>query len=200
MRIFRWVVAVAAISSLGATVGLRAEDRPIDVERSTLTVFAYKSGLFSAFADNHTIRAPIAGGSISEELPYHIQLSVRSADLKVLDPDLGDSRRAEVQTRMVGPEVLDASKYRDITFASTRIDTAGPDRWTVTGNLTIHGQTHVITFSAARKDRTYRGDVLVKQRDFGIEPIKVAGGTVKVKDELKVQFEIVAAGAPVQGR
>jgi hypothetical protein len=193
MRIFRWAVAVAFACGLGATVELTAEDRPIDVEHSTLTVFAYKSGLFSAFADNHTVRAPIAGGSVSEEMPYHVQLTIRSADLKVLDPDLGDSRRAEVQARMLGPEVLDASKYRDITFASARIDAAGLDRWTVTGNLTIHGQTRVITFSTIRKDRAYRGEVLVKQRDFGIEPIKVAGGTVKVKDELKIQFEIVAA-------
>jgi hypothetical protein len=38
---------------------------------------------------------------------------------------------------------------------------------------------------------TYRGEVDIRQRDFGIEPIKVAGGVVKVKDELKVQFEIV---------
>lgn len=191
----RWAVAVTLVCSMGASAELLGEDRPIDIERSTLTVFAYKSGLFSAFADNHTIRAPIAGGSVSEEMPYHVQLSVRSADLKVLDPDLGGSRRAEVQARMVGPEVLDASKFRDITFASTRIDAAGSDRWTVTGNLTIHGQTRVIMFSTVRKDRTYRGDVLVKQRDFGIEPIKVAGGTVKVKDELKIQFEIVTAGA-----
>ena len=40
-------------------------------------------------------------------------------------------------------------------------------------------------------DGKYHGEVLIKQRDFGIEPIKVAGGAVKVKDELKVQFEIV---------
>jgi hypothetical protein len=32
----------------------------------------------------------------------------------------------------------------------------------------------------------------LKQRDFGIEPVSVGGGTVKVKDELRVEFEIVA--------
>lgn len=196
MRIFRQAAVVAFICSMGAVAELRAADRPIDVSRSTLTVFVYKSGLFSAFADNHTIRAPIASGSMSEEMPYHVQLSVRAAELKVLDPDLGESRRAEVQAKMLGPEVLDTSKHTEITFASTRIDTAGPDKWTVTGNLTIRGQMRVVTFPATRKNRTYLGDVLVKQKDFGIEPIKVAGGTVKVKDELKIQFEIVAAGAP----
>jgi len=33
-------------------------------------------------------------------------------------------------------------------------------------------------------------------REFGIEPIKVAGGTVKVKEELKTQFDIVAPESP----
>jgi hypothetical protein len=31
----------------------------------------------------------------------------------------------------------------------------------------------------------------VKQTDFGIVPISIAGGTVKVKDEIKVDFDIV---------
>ena len=48
-----------------------------------------------------------------------------------------------------------------------------------------------IAFCVVASDNRYRGEVLIKQRDFGIEPIRVAGGTVKVKDELKVQFEIV---------
>jgi hypothetical protein len=33
----------------------------------------------------------------------------------------------------------------------------------------------------------------VKQRDFEIQPISIAGGVVKVKDEVKVEFDIVAS-------
>ena len=32
----------------------------------------------------------------------------------------------------------------------------------------------------------YRGSASIKQSDFGIAPIRIAGGTVKVKDELKI--------------
>ena len=53
-----------------------------------------------------------------------------------------------------------------------------------------------VTFLVVRQTGVYRGTVTLKQRDFGIEPISIAGGTVKVKDELKVQFEIVPASAP----
>ena len=184
-----WSAALVVLS-VAATATLAA--RPIDVEHSTLTVFVYKSGLFSAFADDHVIRAPIASGSISADAPLAVEVSVRSANLKVLDPKLAADKRADVQARMLGREVLDSGKFPDITFRSTAIEPAGADRWTVTGRLTIHGETRPATFSVVRKDGRYRGTATLKQRDFAIEPITVAGGTVKVKDELKVEFDIIA--------
>jgi polyisoprenoid-binding protein YceI len=156
-----------------------------------LTVFVYKSGLFSAFADDHVIRAPIASGSVSPDASLGVEISVRSANLKVLDPSLAAGKRAEVQARMLGPEVLDSATYPDIVFTSTAIESAGPNRWTVTGRLSIHGVTRPTTFSVAQQDGRYRGTAALKQRDFGIEPISIFGGTVKVKDELKVEFDIV---------
>ena len=189
---------VASLSPVAVFVGIlsatvshaHGENRPIDVEHSTLTVLVYKSGLFSAFADNHVIRAPISSGSISEDRPPSIEMMVRSADLRVLDPGLATARRAEVQARMLGPEVLDVGTFPEIAFASTTIEPSGTDRWQVTGRLTIHGQGRTIAFPVARLNGKYRGEVAIKQRDFGIEPISVAGGAVKVKDELTVQFEI----------
>ena len=37
----------------------------------------------------------------------------------------------------------------------------------------------------------YRGIAELKQKEFGINPISLAGGTVKVKNELRVEFDIV---------
>jgi polyisoprenoid-binding protein YceI len=183
--------ATAAFVMLTTAPAVAAQTRPINLEKSTLTVLVYKSGLFSAFADDHVVRAPIANGSLSEDVPLSIEIAVRAASLKVLDPKVAESRRSEIQARMLSPEVLDAEKYADITFVSTAVVPAGPDKWTVTGQLTIHGQTRTITFPVTRQDGTYRGTVPVAQRDFGISPISIGGGTVKVKDEVKVQFEIV---------
>jgi hypothetical protein len=183
-------IGLAAVLAVGLASGVRAESKPIDTDRSTLTVFVYKSGLFSAFADDHVISAPVAVGSISDEAPLGVQLSIASASLKVLDPNLSASRRADVQARMLGKEVLDAAAYPEITFASSAVEAAGTDKWKVTGRLTIHGRPQVITVETVRQDGRYRGSVLIKQRDFGIEPISIGGGTVKVKDEIKIQFDI----------
>lgn len=180
---------------LAAVAAFAAESHPIDTEKSTLTILVYKSGLFSAFADDHVVQAPIASGSLSVDAPLSVEVSVRSASLKVLDPELPADKRAQVQTRMLGPEVLDTAKHPEITFASTAIDPAGADRWTVTGRLTIHGQTRPVTFPVARLKGRYRGTVTLKQSDFGIQPIRIAGGTVRVKDPLKIEFDIVARPA-----
>src|SRR5882672_12474739 len=118
------VTFLAAIALFAGTViatdALTAYDsEPLYAARSTLTVFVYKSGLFSAFADNHVIRAPIAKGSIVEEAPAAVEILVHSADLQVTDPGVDAGKRSEVQTRMLGPEVLDVAKFPDITFTST---------------------------------------------------------------------------------
>jgi polyisoprenoid-binding protein YceI len=169
-----------------------AETRQIDPEQSKLTVFVYKSGLFSAFADDHVIDGSIASGTISDAAPLSVAIEVRAGDLKVRDPNLSAGKRAEVQMRMLGPEVLDTQKFPAIAFESTMVEPGGADRWTVTGSLTIHGRTRPVTFPVSRANGRYRGSVTLKQRDFGIMPISIAGGTVKVKDEIKIEFDVVA--------
>jgi len=134
----------------------------------------------------------LAKGTISADPPLSVETTVRSADLRVLDPDLSASKRAEVQARMLGPEVLDTDKYSEISFVSTQVEPSGQNRWKVAGRLTIHGQTKPVTFGAMREKDVYRGSFTIKQRDFGITPITVAGGTVKVKDELRIEFAIAA--------
>jgi YceI-like domain len=183
---------ILGLFALLAVARLHAESRQIDAAQSTLTVFVYKSGLFSAFADDHIIDAPIASGTISDAAPLSVVIGVRAGDLKVRDPKLSAEKRAEVQTRMLSAEVLDTQKFPMIGFESTAVEPGGADRWTVTGRLTIHGQSRPVTFPVTRANGRYRGAVTLKQRDFGITPISIGGGTVKVKDEIKIEFDIVA--------
>jgi polyisoprenoid-binding protein YceI len=184
---------IAVIAATAALAAVTVNAAPIDVQRSKLTVFVYKAGLFSALADNHVINAPIASGTIATTPAPTIELVVNAAELVPLDPDLDQSKRAEVRTRMLGAEVLDTSRFLTIKFVSTAIEAAGSDQWKVSGSLTIHGVTKTVTFPVARSDGRYRGETRIRQTDFGIKPIRIAGGTVSVKDELKIEFDIVEA-------
>jgi polyisoprenoid-binding protein YceI len=91
---------------------------------------------------------------------------------------------------MLGADVLDVDRYPQIVFRSTAAEAAGGGSWTVQGELMLHGQTRPITLRADERDGHYVGTALIKQSDFGIKPIKVAGGTVSVKDEVQIKFEI----------
>jgi polyisoprenoid-binding protein YceI len=57
--------------------------------------------------------------------------------------------------------------------------------------LTLHGQTRSITLHVSSTGTHYHGTTTLKQTDFGITPISIAGGTMKVKDELAIDFDVV---------
>ena len=47
----------------------------------------------------------------------------------------------------------------------------------------------------AWQDGKYTGSLSLKQTDYGITPVKIAGGVVRVKGEITIEFSIVSATA-----
>jgi polyisoprenoid-binding protein YceI len=162
----------------------------VNTQQSTLTVRVYKSGFFSAFAHDHEISAPIDSGSFLEENPS-VEISITASKLKVMDKESSDSEKEKIQTRMLGPEVLDTNQFKEIRFKSTQVQPAGQGTWQVTGDLTLHGQTHPVAFHVQKVNGHYQGVAEIKQNDFGMTPISIAGGGVKVKDQVRVEFDVV---------
>ena len=64
--------------------------------------------------------------------------------MRVMDKDVSEKDRAEIQETMLGPKVLDAGRFPEIRFRSTAVEPAGAGRWTVRGDLTLHGQTRPV--------------------------------------------------------
>ena len=181
---------LAILVSVAGPVFGNTEGRPIDRAHSTMTVYVYKTGILAGLAHNHEIEAPIEGGEIKDSESPSVELSVDSSKLRVLDPEVSDGTRATIQATMQGAEVLDVGHFPVIHFRSTGVEPSGMDHWVIHGNLDLHGQTHPISFEVALKDGLYQGTAVLRQTGFGITPVKVAGGTVKVKDEVKVAFSI----------
>jgi len=191
----RSISAVAALLfafSLPFAARVSAQRRAIDTQRSTITVRVFKSGLFSAFADNHIIEAHLADGSVDDSATPHVEIVVEAQRMRVLDPGLSPKDRENVQARMLGPEVLDANRFPQIRFRSTALQRLAPNQWLVHGELELHGQTRQVDVKVSHESVSYKGTATLRQRDFGITPISIAGGTVKVKDEVTIEFEIVA--------
>jgi polyisoprenoid-binding protein YceI len=167
-----------------------SDTREVDGLHSTMTVHVYKSGFLSAFGHNHEIQAPIQSGQVKESGSPSVELRIDARKLRVLDPEASDTTRAQIQETMLGAQVLDADHFPEIHFQSTGVEPKGPDHWIVHGNLGLRGKNHTVAVEVALKDERYRGSATLKQTDFGITPVNVAGGTVKVKDEVKIEFEI----------
>lgn len=161
----------------------------MDTQKSVVNVRVYKSGLFSAFAHDHEIRAPIKSGSFDEQ-KRSVEFKVNAGDLKVLDPGVSQGEREQVQQNMLGPKVLDVKRFPEIAFQSTSIESAGPEKWTVQGELSLHGETRPVKVEVEGANGHYRGSARLRQTDFGITPITIAGGAIKVKNEVRIEFEI----------
>jgi len=186
-RILLSLALLASATSPGVAAQ-RPNPRAIDVQHSKITIYVYKQGFFSAFADNHTIDAPITSGRF-DPASKSVELAISTAKIQVLDQHYRDN----VQKAMDG-QVLEISKYPTIAFRSTSIDDRDAKRWIINGDLTLHGTTRPITLQVVRSDAShFNGSATIRQTEFGITPIKVMGGAVSVKDEIKVDFDIVLA-------
>ena len=121
------------------------------------------------------------------------------ANSLVVADDISDKDRAEIQATMLS-EVLEVEKFPEIAFDSTSIVSdrvlEGLYRVTVTGNLNLHGVVRRLQFTSqvAFVGDTLRasGDFVILQTDYNIKLYAVAVGALKLKDELKFVFDIVA--------
>ncbi len=171
--------------------------RSIDSSDSKMIVHVAKAGVFSAFGDNHEIEAPISQGSV-DEAARRVTLVVDARRMKVLDPQLSADKRQQVQERMLGADVLDVARFPVISFDSTSVEQRAPGQLLVEGQLKLHGQTHAVSVNVRSENGHYIGTCKLKQRDFGITPVSVAGGTVKVKDELTIEFDVQTSATALQ--
>jgi polyisoprenoid-binding protein YceI len=133
----------------------------------------------------HQVSASLIQGAINESSPGHVWFRVDARTMSVLP----EKDRDEIQATMQ-QKVLESERFPEIRFESTSIQKLAADRWKVEGNLTLHGQTHPVAADVHRTAASYEGKSTIKQTDFGIQPVSVAGGTVKVKNELAIEFSI----------
>lgn len=182
-------MAILLLLGTAAGTALPAQTA-IDVEHSQIRIHVGKAGLFSAAGHEHWVQAPIADGDLAEGPPSSISFRVDSRQMKVEeDKSLSAAQQAEVE-RTMQTNVLESEKYPEIRFRSTTIEPASQATWVVHGELSLHGQTKPVSTRVRKQDSAYVGRCQIKQSDFGIQPVRVAGGMVRVKDELDIEFSV----------
>jgi polyisoprenoid-binding protein YceI len=181
------------ITALLTSSNMCAARRDIDNQRSVITIHVSRSGLLSAFGHDHEITTRISRGHIDYPENPSVELWVDTRALRVVDSDVPAKERAEVQTRMQGPGVLDVQGFPEIHFRSTVLQQSGRNRWAVRGNLELHGQSRPVVLEITETGGWFVGTATLKIRDYGISPPAAAGGSVKIKDEIKLDFRVTTA-------
>lgn len=174
----------------------------IDSTKSTFTVRAFATGLLSAFGHSPTIAIPDLEGEIAFNPDAIEQSSLRivihAASLSVTD-DIRSKDREEIN-RTMHEQVLESDSYPDVVYECSRLtaSTVGQGQYwgTLKGDLTLHGvkRNQPVPVRIAVNGDMLRatGDFSIRQSDYEIRPVSAAAGTVKLKDELKLSFDISA--------
>lgn len=130
----------------------------------------------------------------------------RSEVAVTIDASSISTNDAQRDGHLKSPDFLDVEKHKDITFKSTKVGSAGKDKLTLTGDLTIRGVTKPVTLDVELLGRgkdpwgnekagfAARGSV--DRRDFGLQWNQVleAGGVlVGEKVEIEIDTELVKA-------
>jgi polyisoprenoid-binding protein YceI len=196
--------AILLLTWLAPALGATPRNYVVDPKKSVATIEVDKSGLFSfAAGHKHEVEAPVASGYVRVDLANPSQADLRlvfkAAALRVTGKGDPPEDVPKVQHNMESEKVLDIAHYDEIVFARTSVDvkktTPGELDLVVNGQLTIRGQSKGIsvpvTVSIDGESLTATGSCIIKQTDFGIKPISVAG-LVNVKNELAISFTIIA--------
>ena len=182
-------------AAFAAAASLMAQERAIDTQRSTIIIRVGKSGLLSAAAHDHTIEAPVSSGTIRESPTPHVEFTVETAKMIVRpDPKVDPKTELTIQKDME-EMTLETVKFHEITFRSSRVEKLADGQWKVDGDLSLHGVTKPVSLTVKLTDGAYTTHTVLKQTDFGIKPISIGGGMIKVKNEVEIDFRILVRPA-----
>jgi polyisoprenoid-binding protein YceI len=136
------LIAIATVATplLSSTAGVAAEASwSVDPVHSTAQFTARHFGIVPVIGTIPIVKASVQlnGGS---QIPTAV-----SAELDASKLDTHDDRRdADLRSE----HFFNTGSTPAITFASTKIDGSNPENFTITGNLTMHGQTHPVVLNA----------------------------------------------------
>jgi polyisoprenoid-binding protein YceI len=134
-----------------------------------------------------------ATGTIDPDKPEasSVAVTIQSASIRT------NNEKRDNDLRM--SSFLEVDKYPTITFKSTKIEPAGQDRYTVTGEMTIKGTTQPVTLSVVKYGEFndpnmghrigYSAEGQINRKDFGMSFNMMLDGKLIVSEEIQILIE-----------
>jgi polyisoprenoid-binding protein YceI len=120
-----------------------------------------------------------------------LEVTIQAASIKTNNEVRDKDVRAE--------NFLDTDNFPVMTFKSTAVESAGEDRYTVTGDLTIKGNTRSVALQMTKLGEFndpmmghrigYSGSARINRKDFGLTFNPVLDGRFVVSEEIAITLE-----------
>ena len=174
----------------------------IDAGRSRFFVQGMAEGMLSMFGHDPVIAVCGFGGDVRcvpDTLESASLLMLVQADSLAVVNKVSDKDRREME-RGMRQDVLEIARYPEIVFVSTKVaanrTAEGQYQTRINGTLSLHGVTRDQQINARVTVNggglRAQGEFALRQSDYRIKPVSAVGGTLKLKDELRLSFDIVA--------
>ena len=134
-----------------------------------------------------------ANGYIDPDHPEasSVEITIQTASLRTHNPQRDNDLRSS--------NFLEADKYPTISFKSTRVEQTGQDRYALTGDLTIKGNTRPVTLAVVKYGEFndpmmghrigYSAETEINRKDFGLTFNVMLDGKWIVSDEVQIFIE-----------
>ncbi len=166
-----------------------------------VSAYTFKSGLLSKLA--HDLLIDVTDFTVNIDVPEDgftsgsLGLEIQANSLKVVcamkngerQPDtLKEKDIADIEADMA-KKVLHPDKYPTANFSSKSIQEK-EGGYHISGELSLHGVTKTVDFDIDTSGGGLKGRFTIIQTDYKIKPFKAMMGTLKIKDEMDIGFDL----------
>jgi hypothetical protein len=192
----RWLLLGLAMLAGCASAPLPLPAAPAIDE---LHILVFRGGTAARLGHNHVLRAADLRVDWAANGPVlRFRLDALAIDPPALRERLGaafassvdDEARAGTRANLL--KALAAAAHPEVVVSTLQQVGEGGQR-AVEAEVTLHGVTRRQWFVVDVQGRRARGELVIRQSDFGIQPFTVLGGLLAVQDALVVRFELGSA-------
>ncbi|MEC9464707.1 MAG: YceI family protein [Myxococcota bacterium] len=194
MKIRSMLGTLVVLLTMSAPTLVMAEDQEstgwtLSQRDSLLQVTTGTEGLLAGLAHSHTIVAEAFTGQVEYDpaapSKMRIDVALQSASLKVIDRDVDEATRNQIQANMV--EILQPEQHPTMRFVSDKVKVV-EGGIQASGVMTICGKQKSLTIDlqVVKSGAGHRvtTEFSLNHSDFGLEPYSAALGTIRVADAL----------------
>jgi polyisoprenoid-binding protein YceI len=185
-------IAVAAMTTAAAALPASAQTWTLDPAHTR-----------ASFSARHMMVTTVRGdfSNVTGTVEYDGKQLAAAQVTASIDTRTLDTKLAQRDEQLKGPDFLDVAKFPAMTFKSTRIEPLPGGAFRMTGGLTIRGVTREVSFDAEGLSPpvTDRGTLIIgttatakiSRKDFGMTWNRaVEAGGVLVGDEVTITLDV----------